>query len=132
MLKLKLRWPSPFKQPLLSGNTFVLIREGEVGPSRTSGCSPYWPLSTEHEFILVFIYLFIFFEREMAQVRGGQRENSMRGRERERERERSRAHPTWGSCSLEVGLEPTNLEIMTRAEVRCLTEEPPRLPSEPA
>ena len=62
----------------------------------------------------------------------------MRSRERERERgrEREKGSPEVGlmfylkrgSSSLNMGLELTNCEIMTRAEVRCLTTEPPKCP----
>ena len=64
------------------------------------------------------------------------RENPTSGRERGRERERearltrseARAHPKQGSSSHAVGLELTNREIMTWAEVRGLTTEPHRHP----
>ena len=58
------------------------------------------------------VYLFILREREQSQVGEGQRE--------EKERIPSRFRTV--STEPDMGLEPTNLEIMTCAEVRCSTD----------
>ena len=53
------------------------------------------------------------------------RERERWGRERGREREKG-ANLKWGLCTPRAGLELTDHEIMTWAEVRCLATEPPR------
>ena len=63
----------------------------------------------------VFIYLFlkIYFEREREDVH-----TSGRGAEREGGREKIPSRLRTVSIKPDVGLKPTNREIMTRAEVR--------------
>ena len=68
----------------------------------------------------IFLSLFIF-ERQRESVSKG-------GAERERETPNPKQAPGFEVSAQEpaMGLEPTNCEIMTWAEVWCLTEEAPR------
>ena len=66
-------------------------------------------------FLFFFFLMFIYF------VIGRERESKLRNRERERERERipSRTHAV--STEPDMGLELTNSEIVTRAEIKSQT-----------
>ena len=98
------------------GNTFwnMVKKSFQLSQSKIIAFTPYKIrlISGFENLAFLKVYLFILREREQSQVGEGQRE--------EKERIPSRIRTV--SKEPDMGLEPSNLEIMTCAEVRCSTD----------